>query len=194
MTTNLKGATGRWVCVVGALSMAWAVGLYGCGSDSQRDPQATASIAPAAGVTLPRLPVPPAVTINHVMVAQIDHASHELWDAAREAKTPQTEKDWRELQHHAIQVAAAGTWIAIGGNGQADPGFVKLVGWTEYAQKMTDAAVAALRATEGKDLKALLTAGDALIETCEGCHKEFKPSLPSEGYMHPHYIGPSPTN
>lgn len=147
-----------------------------------------------AGVTLPRLPVPPAVTINHVMVAQIDHASHELWDAARDVKTPRTEQDWRELQHHAIQVAAAGTWIAIGGNGQADPGFVKLVGWTEYAQKMTDAAVAAMRATDGKDLKALLGAGDALIEACEGCHKEFKPALPSEGYVHPHYIGPGPTN
>jgi len=24
------------------------------------------------------------------------------------------------------------------------------------------------------------------VESCEGCHKEFKPSLPSEGLVHRH--------
>jgi hypothetical protein len=25
-----------------------------------------------------------------------------------------------------------------------------------------------------------------LVEACEGCHKRFKPALPSEGIMHSH--------
>jgi len=161
---------------------------FGCGGPPSEPPM-PAEPEPV-GVTLPEMPVPPAVTINHVMVAQIDHASHALWDAAREVG-PQTDRDWRELEHHAIQVASAGTWIALGGTGQADPGYVRLVGWSDYAQQMTDAAVAAMRAAEQHDLDGLLAAGDALVESCEGCHKEFKPDLPSEGYTHPHYIGPS---
>ena len=79
----------------------------------------------------------------------------------------------------------------VGGTGAADAGSVQLVGWSDWAQDMTDAGVAALVATENHDIIALLAAGDALVESCEGCHKEFKPDLPSEGYMHPHHIGPS---
>ena len=139
------------------------------------------------GVTIPEMPVPPAVSINHVMVAQIDHASHALWDAARSEQTPQTDEDWRELEHHAIQLAASGTIIALGGTGQVDPGYVRLVGWSSYAQEMTNVAVSAVQASENQDL-------DTLVETCEGCHKEFKPELPSEGYLHPHYVGPAPGN
>ena len=107
----------------------------------------------------------------------------------RKRERPRQTRDWRELQHHAIQVATAGTSIALGGSGQADPGYVKLVGWSQYAQDMTDAAVFSFWATENHDLDALLTAGDALVESCEGCHREFKPDLPSEGYEHPHYLG-----
>ena len=79
----------------------------------------------------------------------------------------------------------------VGGTGAADAGYVQLVGWSDWAQDMTDAGVAALVATENHDITALLAAGDALVESCEGCHKEFKPDLPSERYMHPHHIGPS---
>jgi cytochrome c556 len=43
---------------------------------------------------------------------------------------------------------------------------------------MSDAGQAALKATEGKDLKALVAANGQLVESCEGCHKEFKPELP----------------
>lgn len=145
---------------------------------------------PGTPPSVATLPVAPPFSINHLMVAQIDHASHEIWDAATETGAPRTDEAWREVQHHAIQLAMAGPAIAIGGNGQADAGFVKLVGWKDYAQKMTDAGVAAFRATETKNMVALQAAGDALVETCNGCHNEFKPSLPSEGYLHPHYDGP----
>lgn len=143
------------------------------------------------GITIPDVPVPLAVPLNHVMVAQVDHASHALWDAAREGGAPESDEDWRELQHHAIQVVSGGTLIVLGGTGQADAGYVQLVGWSDWAQDMTDAGAAALLAIENHDIIALLAAGDLLVESCEGCHREFKPDLPSEGYMHPHYIGPS---
>ena len=46
----------------------------------------------------------------------------------------------------------------------------------------------ALRAIEAKDQAALMAAGEALVETCEGCHDAFKPGIPTEGIMHvPHH-------
>lgn len=165
-----------------------ALGLMGgCAAEP---PAATDDMSDPVGVTIPEMPVPPAVTINHVMVAQIDHASHALWDAARSDNTPETDEDWLELEHHAIQVASAGTIIALGGTGQADPGYVRLVGWSSYAQDMTNAAVSAMRASQNQDLDGLISAGDELVLTCEACHEEFKPDLPSEGYLHPHYFRP----
>ena len=48
------------------------------------------------------------------------------------------------------------------------------------------AGMAALRAGETKNKEALVAANGQLVETCEGCHKQFKPALPSEGIMHTH--------
>src|SRR5262252_7615009 len=44
-----------------------------------------------------RAPVPLAISINAVMVALVDHASHVLWDAGREGQAPKTDQDWEEL-------------------------------------------------------------------------------------------------
>jgi hypothetical protein len=32
----------------------------------------------------------------------------------------------------------------------------------------------------------LVAANGQLVQSCEGCHKEFKPELPSEGVVHAH--------
>jgi hypothetical protein len=51
---------------------------------------------------------------------------------------------------------------------------------------MSDAGLAAFKASENKDIKALVAANSQLVETCEGCHKQYKPALPSEGIIHQH--------
>ena len=187
MRTQLrkKGTRGFSLCVGVALLLA-----YGCGAAVEEQDGAgltNADIqADALQTAIPVLPVEPAVSINAVMVAQVDHASHVLWDVAREGMAPQTEKDWMELEHHATQLAAAGSWVALGGAGEADPGWVRLPNWKMYAQELTDAAVMALDAAQSQNLDAVLKAGDALVESCERCHTEFKPDLPSEGIVHPH--------
>ena len=37
-----------------------------------------------------------------------------------------------------------------------------------------------------KNLGALVKANGQLVESCEQCHKAFKPNLPTEGILHPH--------
>ena len=126
------------------------------------------------------------VSINEVMVALIDHAGHNLWDVEQEGRDPKNDAEWQVVQEHAVQIAAAGPAITVGGAGSRDAEWVKTPAWHLYAQRMSDAGVAALTAAKSKDLKALVTANGQLVDTCEQCHKEFKPDLPTEGIVHTH--------
>ena len=160
--------------------------LYGCNTGVDQQPR----VKQQQGVRQPGLAppaVPPAVSINELMVAWIDHAGHELWDVEREGRAPKNDADWREVARHATQMAASGTLIALGGTGTADPGWAQSPEWKRYSQELTDAGVAALNAAHRKNLELLVKANDQLVGVCEGCHREFKPALPTEGKKHqPH--------
>jgi cytochrome c556 len=58
--------------------------------------------------------------------------------------------------------------------------------WKKWARAMSDAGLAVFKASENKDVKALVAANSQLVESCEGCHKQYKPALPSEGIAHQH--------
>jgi cytochrome c556 len=121
---------------------------------------------------------------NELMVAWIDNASHVLWDAEKPGFAPKNEADWVELEDHAIQLAAAGTLIQLQGAGPTDATWVGQEGWKTNARLLSDAGKAALSAAKSRDLPALVDANSKLVQTCEGCHKQFKPDLPSEGITH----------
>jgi cytochrome c556 len=166
---------------LGLLGVA-ALCLSACTSPApQQEAQPPAAVEPAAPTTA-KLDV----SINEVMVALIDHAGHNLWNVEQEGKAPKTDADWQVVQEHAVQIAAAGPAITVGGAGSRDAEWVKTPSWLMYAQRMSDAGVAALRAAKSKDQRALVTANGQLVDTCEQCHKEFKPDLPTEGIVHTH--------
>lgn len=153
--------------------------IYGCSAGVEQQ-----SASQQAG---PQSAVPPAVSINELMVAWIDHAGHELWDVEPEGRAPKSDADWREVERHATQLAAAGSLIALGGTGKADPGWANLPDWKKYSQELTNAGTAALNAARSKNFEALVKANGQLVDVCESCHKEFKPELPTEGKTHqPH--------
>ncbi len=76
--------------------------------------------------------------------------------------------------------------IALGGTGKRDAEWAANPSWTKRSQELTDSAVAALAAARAKNFDDLVKANGRLVDACEGCHKEFKPDLPTEGIMHPH--------
>jgi hypothetical protein len=130
--------------------------------------------------------VAPPVSINAVMVALVDHAAHELWNVEQEGGAPTTEREWALLEHHAIQLAAAGSVLVLGGTGPADPGWARLPDWIAESQAMSDAGAAARDAIRARDLDALVAVNGQLVETCVRCHDVFKPELPTEGIIHLH--------
>ena len=158
--------------------------LMACSSPAPQEP----TEPPSAGETQAAAtsPVPPSVSINALMVAMVDHAAHEIWSVP--LTPPSTDEQWTQLEYHAIQLAGSGTLTSLGGTGPSDAGWVQQPAWGRFAREMTDAAVKALEAARARNVSGLSSIGDTLVATCEGCHKEFKPDLPTEGLVHmPHY-------
>jgi hypothetical protein len=152
--------------------------LVGCNNSTQAPVQPIVTASPA--------PAGPPVSINAEMVSLVDHAAHALWDAEREGRQPKTPADWENIAEHATQLAAAGSLIALPGTGPNDITFTQQPDWQKWSRAMSDAGMAALRASQAMKLNALGTANSQLVETCESCHKRFKPDLPSEGIIHQH--------
>jgi hypothetical protein len=126
-------------------------------------------------------PVP--VSINALMVTLIDHSAHYIWDyGAMDRKISADE--WRTVQYYAIQLAGSGPLITLGGSGHLDAGWAASPEWTKAAHMMSDGAMLALDAATNKDKAKLAEAGNALVESCEGCHAIFKPEVPTEGITH----------
>ena len=167
---SIRTATGR----AGLLGMGLAIGLIAFSSR----PGVAQSDEPTF-VTLK-------TSVNALMVALVDHAAHEIWEAGSAATL--TGRDWQTVEQHAIQLVASGTLISLGGTGREDSGWVTSPAWQEYARDLADGGLAALAAARTADQGALKEAGDRIIDTCFGCHEMFKPDAPTEGLMHvPHY-------
>ena len=130
-------------------------------------------------------PFTPDISINEVMVAQIDHAAHSIWNAAN-PETTLTDLDWQEVEHHAIQLISSRSAMTMGGTGVNDAMWIAQSSWRDYVNSMNEAGLIALSSARQQDRAALSRAGDSLIETCEGCHQQFKPSIPTEGFTHQH--------
>jgi len=154
----------------------------GCSAPAEpaRSPAQVASPATSAPAVVS------AVSLNAEMVRVVDHAAHQLWNAEKSDMTPKTDADWDNIIEHATQVAAAGALIRLEGTGPNDRTFVQQPDWHNFATAVSTAGLMALKAGEAKNKEALLTANSQLVEACEGCHKRFKPALPSEGITHSH--------
>lgn len=165
-----------FVCALGACLAAG-----GCNAPVDK-PQPS----PQVGAATSAPPVESPVSINAEMVRVVDHAAHQLWNAEKEGMAPKTDAHWENIVEHATQIAAAGALIRLEGTGPNDRTFVQQPEWQKFASAVSNAGMAALRATETKNQEALVTANGQLVDACEGCHKRFKPALPSEGITHAH--------
>jgi hypothetical protein len=168
--------------LLASVMSASALVLGGCNSATNQPPaqtaQPTAASRPSA-VTSP-------VSINAEMVSLVDHAAHELWSVEQEGRRPKTPDDWENLSEHATQLAAAAALIALPGTGPNDNTLTQQPKWQKWAKDMSDVGMAELEASRANNIDALLAANNRLVDVCEGCHKEFKPAIPSEGIAHKH--------
>lgn len=148
----------------------------------QQESPPPAASAPAPPPAEPAVSLP--VSYNALMVTMIDNAGHVLWDVEKEGFAPKNDADWIEVEDHATQLAAAGALLQLKGTGPADAGWLTQVGWKANAEAMAAAAMSAHAAAKARNKEALVKANGELVAACEGCHKAFKPELPTEGIAH----------
>jgi hypothetical protein len=141
--------------------------------------------SPALGSDI-NVPFVPDISINEIMVGQVDHAAHEILSLALTDDQRLTIGAWQELEHNAIQLLSSTSAITMGGSGVNDALWVAQPGWREFTGQMNQAASSALQATRAQDLPALMGAADVLRDSCDGCHLQYKPEIPTEGFYRLH--------
>jgi hypothetical protein len=77
---------------------------------------------------------------------------------------PQTDEDWRRLENQTLMLAESANLLLMPGYVQAQEQ------WLRDSLLMRNAAVAAYKAAQTKDLAALEELNNALYESCENCH------------------------
>ena len=117
------------------------------------------------------------VSINEVMASLINHSADPIWIAAW--RNPQSEQDWRELEHLAHQLQVGGALLTIPGTGPVDEQWTSRQAWQEYSMQLSQSAGRAVNAARSQDVELIARAGDEIVEICEGCHIDFKPDLPT---------------
>jgi hypothetical protein len=127
--------------------------------------------------------LPLSISINQLMVEMVDDVAHNIWDGGNKT-TPLTNEEWQVVQEHGTQLQAAATLISMGGSGPMDHNWAGATNWQDYARQLKDVGAAAKTAAASKDKMALWKAGDQMVTVCEGCHRQFKPDLPTEGRLH----------
>jgi hypothetical protein len=125
-------------------------------------------------------PIPLSLTINEVMVALVDFAADGVWRPPAQDE-PMTDRQWLLAEQDAKNLIASATLITMAGKGDNDAGWVTKEDWRRWSADMLEEAQQALSAIEARDRERLLLVGDRLVETCQECHQQYKPGLPSMG-------------
>ena len=158
----------------GATGLLAAV-LAGCGPVEQASPVSTVNV-----------PFVPDVSINEIMVGQVDHAARFVFDVGINPDQQLLANAWQELEHHAIQLVSATSAITMGGAGENDATWVAQSGWREYTRQFNEASLMALQAARAQDLMSVRAAGEMLAGSCDGCHQQYKPDIPTQGFYRAH--------
>jgi hypothetical protein len=161
----------------GPATLAGALLLSACSQAPAPEAVKPAADTTASANAAP--PIKPAISFNVLMVKFVDQAADPVWTAAVEP--PKTDAEWETVEYHATQLAVTGTLMRVGGTGPKDTEWTNSPGWAAFTDKMTEGALAAVQAAKSKDVAALQKAGDDIVLNCEGCHREFKLDLPTEG-------------
>jgi len=129
--------------------------------------------SPAAAATEVVLPV----SLNEVMVALINKAADPIWAAVWAG--PQSDHDWRELEHLAYQVELGGALLKYPGTGPLDQAWTSNPDWQQLAEQLSQDGKRAVNAVRSRNMDLMERAGGQLVDTCEACHRAFKPDLPT---------------
>jgi hypothetical protein len=105
-------------------------------------------------------------TMSELMVHIIYPTSDAIFYVS--SRAPATDEQWKELQAKALTLAESANLLMM-------PGRTRPGQWNRDSREMLDAAWAAFKAANGKDLAGVEAVSDQLYESCVSCHKAYRP-------------------
>ena len=102
------------------------------------------------------------------MVEVVNPAANTLWSAR--GKNMLSDKDWDDIKQAAAALSKASATVSAGGSTPNDRTLAQSAAWREWSAKFAATVQAAMRASDRKDRQALVTAGNTLVDICQGCH------------------------
>lgn len=117
------------------------------------------------------------VSLSEIKVALVNKVADPYWPAIW--NNPQSEQDWRELEHLAFQVEVGGALLKLPGSGAMDRSWVASADWQQLAEQLSQDGARAVNAVRSRNRGLMDRAGTQLLDTCEACHQAFNPDLPS---------------
>lgn len=117
-----------------------------------------ASLVSAAEIAGPQA----TTTMSEMMTRIVQPSSDAVFYVSR--TPPKTDADWRQLENQTLMLAESANLLLMPGYVQAQEQ------WLRDSLLMRNAAVAAYKAAQTKDLAALEELNNALYESCENCH------------------------
>jgi len=124
-----------------------------------------------------RTPFKPVTTLKELMTATIEPTAEVVFDAAvwengvSVGAASKNEK-WQEVRNSALTLAESGNLLMMPSRAR-DQG-----SWMNRSEALIDAAVAAAKAAEAKDLDAVFVAGGHIYEACTACHQQYMTNAP----------------
>ena len=110
--------------------------------------------------------IKPIASIMQLHEAMISPSSDALFDVGREA--PKDDRGWVAVRNHAVILAESANMLMVAGRAK-DKG-----DWMKFSAALADAAAAALKAAEAKNVAGVLDAGDRIVPVCEACHEPYR--------------------
>lgn len=105
-------------------------------------------------------------TVKEVHEAMITPASDAIFDAGN--NEPEDDTAWMAVRKNAAVLAESGN-LLMSQSLARDNG-----PWMMMSRALVDAAAAALKSAEEKDLDALLASTDQITEACMNCHQPYR--------------------
>ena len=114
----------------------------------------------------------PVATVYELMEATVEPASYVIFDAAVWSNgelvgAPTTDEEWVAVEHGALTLAESGNLLMMAPRAMDDGP------WMQMSLALVDAAMAAYKAAQSKDVEKVLHAGSAVYDTCTNCHATY---------------------
>ena len=113
--------------------------------------------------------------VKDLMRHVVNPAAESFWQAGgevdegdkRNLRTPQDDAKWEKAENDASVLLESGNLLLMQGRARADPQ------WVRWAQDLSEAGAAGIKAAKARDGEATFTAGSAAYDACFNCHAKY---------------------